>query len=293
MKPNNKQIHFFDLDGTLWNMESKIWVIDKENPSTPIIKLTQYEINKIINGFYKNDNIIIKYNDEEYFISDELLKKINKKKVLPIERIGISWIEFIDKKYINITKVNILLNNIKHLKDKDILVSILTGRAYRERYGDLINKLRLILKNYNLEFWKIYFVGDKIYKQVNNKIAFNKAVIILEHMIGLKIKDSKFQPLQQDWFTDVYFYDDERFNIDFINNIQDFFQNIFQNSDDDIKQIILEKLQNNTIKLTTNLITNNEVNPFQTNTIILKNMIKFPILAENNSIKNFMNFING
>jgi FMN phosphatase YigB (HAD superfamily) len=53
-----KEIHFFDLDGTLWNIDSKVWIVDKENPKLPLLKLDKSEFELIKNGVYKKDDII-------------------------------------------------------------------------------------------------------------------------------------------------------------------------------------------------------------------------------------------
>ena len=45
----NKEIHFFDLDNTLWYLDSKIWVVDKRKPNIPIIKLSKHDMFMIQN----------------------------------------------------------------------------------------------------------------------------------------------------------------------------------------------------------------------------------------------------
>ena len=39
-----KTIHFFDLDGTLWNVDGNAWIINKNKPSKPIIKLSKIQL---------------------------------------------------------------------------------------------------------------------------------------------------------------------------------------------------------------------------------------------------------
>lgn len=285
MKPQNIPIHFFDLDGTLIEIDAKAWIIDKETPHKPIIRLDKYEMSKILNGLYVRDNLKIEYNDEEYFISNILFNKINRYKTYDINQLGLSWIEFKTKKYIDKYPVRHLLNNIKHLANKENRICILTGRSNRERNADLVNELRLKLQNIGVELFKMYFVSDKFNAKHNDQISIRKCYILLEHMTGVKIKDNKFVELKQDWYDDIYFYDDEHMNIDYANNIQNTFNAILKNTEDEIFKLIVERLNNNIIKLTTNLITNNELNPFVVNQIILKSPVKYPIKLE--SFQNF------
>lgn len=277
MTPNSKKIHFFDLDGTLWDVNCKPWIIDKEEPHKPVLRIDKLEQNKIISGLYIKDNLKIDYNGETYYISKEMYEEINKKRKIPINRIGISWIEFYDEKYINNAEVIFYLNNIKHLSFKEDYVCLLSGRAYRERHGDILNKLRKRLQMMGIEIYKIYFVSDRFYYKHDTEISLKKLYILLEHLIGLKIENGKFKPFKQDWFNDVYFYDDEFVNIDYANSIQTYFENVLKNTDDELYKIALNRVSNNTLTLTSNLITNNEVNPFKSEKITLKKPTLYPI----------------
>lgn len=289
MKPINKTIHFFDLDGTLWNIDSRIWIIDKEEPHKPIIRLDNYEKQKILSGFYIKDKLKIEYNGEEYFISVKIFNKIQIKKRIPIERLGISWIEFIDDSYINNTKSKFLFNNIKHLRNQDVNICILTSRTNRSKHAGILNELRKKLMDIGIEIYKIYFVSDRLYQKHNENISLDKVYILLEHLIGLKIENGVFKAIKQDWFNDIYFYDDEKMNIDYANDIQKIFNRVLKNTDDELFKLVVERLNTVDCTLTNNLITNNEINLFETQKIILKLPSKFPII-DDKYIKKFNKF---
>jgi len=291
MKPNSKKLHVFDLDGTLWQIDSKVWILDKEEPHKPIIRLDSYEISKILSGLYRKDNLKIEYNGSDYFISNDIFNKVKKKSFLPIERLGISWIEFYDDKYLNNTKSKFLFNNIKHLRGKDEPICLLTGRAHRDRHAEILNILRKKLMDIDIQIYKIYFVSDKFYSTHNENISLNKTHILLEHLIGLKIEDGKFKPFKQDWYSDVYFYDDDKMNIDYANDIQTIFDRVLKNTDDDLFKVAIERLNNYDIVLNNNLVTNNEINVFDTNKVILKSPTRFPIKMNDEYIKNFNKFL--
>lgn len=290
MKPNEKELHFFDLDGTLWDIDTKVWILDKEEPHKPIIRIDYKDMNRILNGFYKQDGLKIEYNGEEFYISKVLFNKIINKKKIPIERLGISWIEFYDEKYINNTKVALLFKNVRHLRNKDINICLLTGRAYQDRYSKVLNTLRKKLDDIGINIYKIYFVSEKFYYKQNETISLNKAHILLEHLIGLKIDNGKFKPFKQDWYNNIYFYDDEKMNIDYANDMQKIFENVLKNTDDELFKLISERISNNTLKLTNNLITNNEVNMFETTKLFLNMPIKYTIKT-NEHVRKYNNFL--
>ena len=239
-------------------------------------------------GFYVKDELKIEYNEQEYFISKDLFDRIQKRKKIQIERLGISWIEFYDKKYIDDNQAHFLFDNIKHLKDKDEFICILTGRAYRDRHGDILNKLRLKLLEWGIPIYKIYFVSDRFYYNSDVDTALNKCHILLEHLVGVKIKDNKFVNLKQDWFSNVHFYDDEIINIDYADNIQLLFDRVIKNTEDDTYKYIIENIKNVNLQLYTHLITNNLANPFKSSVHKLNLPIKFPI--SESKIMRFDNF---
>jgi len=290
MIPNNKPIHMFDLDGTLWDIDSRVWILDKEESHKPIIRLDSFELNKILNGLYKSDGLKVEYNGQEYFISKDIFNRVNKKKRLPIERLGLSWIEFYDDKYINNSKSTFLFNNIRHLRNKLDYICLLTGRSHRERHAKILNELRKKLMDIGIDIYKIYFVSDKFHYRQTEDISLNKVHVLLEHLVGIKIEDGKFVPFKQDWYNDVYFYDDEKMNIDYANDIQNIFDRLLKNTDDDLFKVIIDRMSKNEIVLNTNLVTNNEVNLFETTKIILKSPTKFPIKMNDEYVKNFNNF---
>lgn len=292
MIPINKKLHFFDLDGVLWSIDSKVWVIDKEEPSKPIMKLDNFEINKILSGLYIKEDLKIEYNNENFFISEHLFNKIKKKKNIDIERLGLSWIEFYDKKYINNAKTKFLLKNINHLKETEDIICILTGRAYRDRHADILNSLRIMLLDIGIDIYKIYFVSDYFNIKHTEEISLRKSHILLEHMVGIKIEENKFVSKKQDWYNEIYFYDDEKMNIDYANDIQILFDRIMKKTDDELFLNIVKRIKKYNLVLYTNLVTNNELNRFETIKIKLLEPVKYPIKLEEKYVKNFNKFLN-
>ena len=275
----DKELAMFDLDNTLWYIKSDIWVIDKNKPSIPILKISSIEFALIKSGIYVKDDIKIEYNNESFFISVDMMERIQRRnKNVRLGNIGISYSEFFDDDILNKKDVQLLLNNIKHLIGKNIEIGVLTARSDRKKHSNLLNKLRLKLKEYGLEIDKIYFVAESIRTTgYQDKVIYDKNKILLSHLIGLNIEDNHFVPIKKDAYSKIYFYDDVKSNILNINSLQDYFDFLVRNSDDECVSFINNRLENNTLLLVNNLITNNELNPFETKVIKLNSPIKFPI----------------
>jgi hypothetical protein len=272
------KIHFFDLDGTLWKIHSSIYIIDKNKPQKPLMKLSMDEFNLIKNGVYIKDNIVLDYNGSRYFISEELFERIKKKsKSENIERFGISFIDFVDKQRLNNAKIDFLLDNIEHLRNNTTdKVAILTGRSNKRNLSDILNKLRIKLEDMGISLYKIIFVGDRFLPYTTDYVSYKKVENLIEHLIGFKVEDGKFTQTKQDWFQDVYFYDDDIKNINNANNVLDIISDIILNTEDkSLLNIIKDRLSDNKIRLINNLVTNNELNRFSTNVIDIDPIIVF------------------
>lgn len=290
----SKEICFFDLDNTLWYINSDIWIIDKNKPQDPILKITQVEFTLIKNGIYIKDDILIDYNNESYYISNDMMERIlRKKKNIRIRDLGISYVEYFDDDILNKKDVQLLLNNVKHLIGKNVEIGILTARSDRKKHAQLLNKLRLKLKDYGLEIDKIYFVSESIRITGYKNVVYDKNKVLIEHLIGLSIEDSHFVPIKKDAYEKIYFYDDVKYNFMNVNNLQEYFDFLVRNSDDECIEYINNRFEKFTLTLINNLVTNNEENPFDTTTIILNRPIKYPIkITDNKLTVKFENFKN-
>jgi hypothetical protein len=94
-----------------------------------------------------------------------------------------------------------------------------------------------------------------------------------------------------DAYDKIYFYDDVKSNTANLNNLQDYFDYLVRNSDSECVEFINNRLDNTELILVNNLITNNEINPFETNVIKLMTPVKYPIKVQDKKLTvKFENF---
>lgn len=282
----SKELALFDLDNTIWYIKSDIWLIDKNKPAVPILKISPIEFALIKNGIYIKDELSIDYNGEIFFISKDMVERVQRKyRNMRLSSLGISYNEYFNEDILNDKDVKLLLDNIKHLIGKNIEIGVLTARSDRKKHSTLLNKLRLKLKEYGLEINKIYFVSESI-RAIGfmDKVIYDKNKVLLEHLIGLTIEDKHFVPIKKEAYDKVHFYDDVKSNFLNANNLQDYFDFLVRNSDDECIEYINNRIKNNKILLINNLVSNNVVNPFETNIIELKIPIKYPIKVSDNKL---------
>lgn len=289
----NNIIHFFDLDGTLWGLKTKAWIIDKELPNIPLVVLTDGQLIDILYGIHKKDELYVDYNGKDFWISKVMFDRIKKKKPnITEDKLGISFIEKVDPQYYK--ELIFHKDNIRHLIEKDGYdIGILSGRFSEESDKNILTSLKKEFDNLGLQINKFYYVSDYYHNRLNDDISYKKANILLEHMVGFHLKNDHFVPLKQDLYKEIYFYDDEYQNIHVANNIQDIFEEYLRNTDDEVYNRIMKVIDDNKPILHTNLVTNNALNRFKTNDVELKKPKKFPIKVEegNKFYNKFNNFL--
>lgn len=273
-------IHFFDLDYTLWKTNSKLAVIDKDQPEKVIYRIDPIYI-PMMKTYWKKYNLLVKYNGKQYWLSDDMWKKIQEqKKDIKIENIGISEREWNNEEKINnqINKVEYLMSNLNHLKNEySTEIGLLTARTNKKAHKTLLKELKnKIYRKIKKNVSKIFFVNDLENGVNDDSTAYRKSKILLEHLIGHKIRRNQFIDLLQSKYEDIHFYDDNDKNIETANNIQIIFEKCLLNTDPIIKSEIIERVKNNKLNYTTYLITNNELEPFKkvSNRLLLPNNIE-------------------
>ena len=280
----NKSIHFFDLDDTLINTHAKLVVISKEEPQTVIYRINNDEIN-FLKSNYKKYDLEVNYNGNTWYLNPKIWDDIKRiKKDIHLSDLGISFREFDDKEYFKkqLETTTYMFSNLEHLKSFKCDIGIITAKqnkeAFKENLEVIKNKIKLLIDK---DIQKIYFINDIDDNNNSDITAYRKAIILLEHLIGFKIKLGSFNELKQTPYESVFLYDDNKNNISMVDNIQNIFEEVLSNTNIDIKQEIVERGNNNKLYYTSCFITENRLNPF----ILKKAELLLP-----NKVKRFDNF---
>lgn len=265
-------IHWFDLDGTIWSTDAMWWIIDKNDPANYIIKISQHEGSLILAGFHKNDGHKITYNGHEMWISKDVWAKIQRKKSIKAEDIGVSWREFSDSILIEKQAENVEfhLHRIHHLCDTNHTINLLTARGNKKAHDLLLTKLNQELDKINVNVNKSFFTSDPLSVQIAGNTPMKKAMIMLQFIVGYQIKDAEFVPLQLEAHQNTYFYDDEDKNIEAAINMNNYLRELLTNTQPWLKDKIISKVNEHNPCLYANLVSSNELNPFETTKVDIK-----------------------
>lgn len=262
-------INWFDLDGVLWFTDAKWWIVDKKNPENFIIKISQYEGSLILSGHYKSQKLQIHYNGSDGWLSKEIYEKILKKKDISLDDIGFSWREFSDTGLISkqIDSLRINTSVLKHLDpDKDI-VNVLTARGNKEAHRVLLKKLEDELSNNGIDINECVFIHDVNNTNIAGNAHTRKCLYLLQNIVGYKIDGNKFVPIKCQEYDVSNFYDDQDININECYNINTILSGLLNNTMKTLRDLIINDIYERKPVLNVNLVTTNEMNPFETEQI--------------------------
>jgi hypothetical protein len=268
---DNKSAHIFDIDDTLWNVKRQVWIIDKMKPQIPIIKLDKSDFNLIESGIYRSQDNLIRFNGKEFFLPSDLMEHLKirvKKEKSDIGNLGFSMQEFLDKDLIDNLEFEILSENIEHVKNKIDDIYAISSKVIKSKYNKMLDKLDEKLADIGLNIKEYYLISETFNNQNEDENIFKKGIVILKHLIGLNIKDSQFVNEECDMYNCVNYYDSDDYIINRLEELQDQFEHLYYNSEENVQELILNRF-NEKLKINLNIVTTNEVNKFIKNEICL------------------------
>lgn len=267
-------IHILDLENTIVNLDFQPWIIKKTEPNIPIIRFTAGQRKLIESGTFRGEDYSIKHNGREFWISERIYRELEKKTKKDVDLVdyGISYAEFIDPDLINeiSNKLDFRLDNIDHLKNTKDDVIIVSERSDLELHEILIQNVRNKLVEFNINVNNFYMLASSNLKNSIDDIPLKKELLVIEKLIGYKIEDEKFTNVNVEQYNKVYFYDDDRLVFEEMKTLQETFNKIYFNSNEEMKGVIMEKVIKSKPFAKIHLITGNEFNKFIVSNITLE-----------------------
>ena len=258
--------HFFDID-VLIKINSKPWIVDKNNPNIPILKLNISDFNLLKNGVYKSQNNKIEFNGVTYWLPNKLndkLKVIAKNKKIGMNDFAISMQEFLNKEIVDLTECTFCLDVIDNLKNKLDDVYLICSSNTELSHKDILNKLIYELKEKGISVKKIYYINETIYNYKNDNVILKKSTTCLQHLIGYKIVKDIFVDSEIEKCDTLYFYDNNFDTLKMCDEINLYFKIILNKTEIGLKEVIKDDFNDNKT-FVANKITDNNFNKLISN----------------------------
>lgn len=256
--------HFFDIN-SLITVDNKVWIVDKDTPSKPLIKITKSEFNLIKKGIYKKYDTRLKINGIKYWLPENLFDEIKikcKNLNYDITNLAFSMQEFLNKDIIENLDYKVYIENFHHLKNKTDDVYIICSKKAENSYSSIIEKLKEELEKIGIKIKKVYYLSETFYNRNEDDIAYKKIRTLLQHSIGLKTDGDKFTEEEINQYNTIYYYDSTPSSIELSSKSNYLLSILIKNSNPDIKDIVKNELKEEHVIITRE-VTFNKVNKFK------------------------------
>lgn len=275
--------HFIDLD-IIIQTESKPWIVSKDKPNFPILKMDSSDFKIFQSGIYQKDNNKIDFNGKSFWLSNDFMTKVKiacKKYRADISNLAISLQEFLNPGIIENIPFKIDLTIFNKMVNTDDDIYIICSKNKKSNYKKQIEKLEEELKEKGLKIKNFYFISETFMNRDQDDIALNKVKLLIQHLIGLRTEGNTITEKEITDYSQIYFYDDCKSSIELSKRINNVLETLLINTEKWVKSKVKEKIQSRDNTLIVKEYTHNKINKF------IETQIE---LEYSNVIKNFENY---
>ena len=253
--------YIVDLESIV-DIDRNVWLIDINNPSEYIVKVSEVEFNLIKSGIYKNQDNLVNFNDSDYYLpnylNDKLKYVLKKRKDLTYNDMTFSFREYLNEEHIGNIKVR--EDIIKMFKNEDVDIYCIVSTLTKENGSKILKKVDEKLENIAQTIKKYYIINKTFNNSHEDDTITKKSYTILKNIIGLNIRDDKFIPEINERYKNVEYFTNDLYSLNGIKtDIQLIFEQLYFNTKDKDVQTRIDGL-NYPLNIRLNLITNNKAN---------------------------------
>ena len=262
---------FIDLDA-LVKIENKAWIVDKNSPNIPLLKLSKSDFNLIKSGIYRSQNNKIEFNGVTYWLPSELINKLKiKAKISKIDfgNLAISLQEFLNKSIIDSLDFEVNSFLISKLKNTEDDIYIICSKQTKKNYQNITDKIEKEFLKAGLKIKNYYFISETFYNQKEDNIEFKKMRLLLQHLLGYKTEGDKFIDQEITKYNKIHYYDSNINTLKISDKINELLSFVLSNTDKGLANVIKEDVKDFRPTLYLNRVNDNEVNKIDNKKIIL------------------------
>lgn len=254
---------FIDLDDTLIDHQTAYRIIDKRYPDKVLMELDS-TFYPMLKSAWRKDNLKVESLDKTYWLSRDIWEKLIKRnKKLLLINIDIVSVD----KGIAVKNKEVFGSALRHLRQVKGNVSLFVN-LHLDNTHDYLNDVIAEVKDSTKRNEVYTYYIDDI--QGSDEMGCrDKMRIILEQLVGFRIKLNKFVDKQVVKQPHVRYYTGNKRNSELVVTMQDTLEGLLKQTDKAVQQKIKSNLQvPSTLQI--GFITPNTLNAFQTSTITIE-----------------------
>lgn len=237
--------HFIDLD-ILLKTESKPWVVSKDNPNIPILKIEPSDFKLFQSGIYRSQNNKLEFNGKIFWLSNEFMNKVKlstKKYKADISNLAISLQEYLNKELIENIPFDIDTSIFNSIINTDSDIYIICSKNTKKNYEKQIIKFEEEMREIGLQVKQYYFISETFMNRDEDNISHLKVKLLLQHLIGLKTEVDKITNEEITKYSKITYYDDSKNSIELTKRINNVLENLLIKTEKEVKLKVKDKIR--------------------------------------------------
>lgn len=266
-----KRSYFVDLD-TLLTVNNEAWVVNKNNPTIPIKKISKTDFNLIRNGIFRSQDNKIQFNGSTYWLPTKLYNELKvkcKSNKMDISDLAISLQEFFNKSVIDHLDFDLNMEMVNLLKNKTDDIYIICSRQTKKNYETLIEKLNETLHKNGISIKSYYYISDNFYNQNYNDTKLKKIKLLIQHLVGYRTEGDKFIDTEITRYRKILFFDNELDTLEITRQVNYTLEVLLTKTENGLRDIVKEDVVEFRPELVITKVNENELNKFTKVKVIL------------------------
>jgi hypothetical protein len=274
----SKIAHFFNIDCFV-KLEQKAWIVDKSNPSNPLMKLSQSEFKLAKNGLFKKKGNKIDFNGITYYLSDEIwnrIKVICIKNNINISNLVISLQEFLNPDIVDEIKFDLDISLLIDQKNDIQNLYLVCPKFIKNTYNKILNQISEKMKYEGLVIKNYYFIEEDFVENDVDEVQYKKMKLMIQHLIGYKSEINKFVDDEIEKYDTIHWFDTSPTTLNLTNQLNDTFRMILNKTDSGLMGVIKDDLSDESPVVWIHRVQDNLKNPIITkkSTLSIPNIIR-------------------
>lgn len=257
--------HFIDLNVIL-SYESKAWIVDKNDPNIPIMKIEPHEFNLFKSGVYMSQGNKISFNGKVFWLPSDvmnILKIKSKNNKCDISNLGISLQEFMNKDIIDNVNFDLDLSIFDKIINTNDDVYVICSKNTKRNFEKPISKIEEKLLESGIKIKDFYYVSETFYNREDDDVSYRKVKILLEHLIGLKIDGDTITDTEIDGYDQITYWDDSPTSLSLVKDINNVLESLLLKSSDIVKSRVRLEIRDGNNSLVIRECLHNRANKYQ------------------------------
>ena len=170
--------------------------------------------------------------------------RATKKNKFDISNLGISMQEFLNPDVIDNIDFKLDLSLFNPIINTNDDIYIICSKNKKSNFEKQISKLEEKLEEIGLKVKKYYYISETFYNKDEDRIAYLKSKLLIQHLLGLKTDGDIFTNEEIDNYNQITFYDDDLKSIQMSRYINIVLEKLLIKTDNNIKIIVKDKIKN-------------------------------------------------